>query len=196
MIQQITMQHNFVILAKLLNEAFGTVAEEFGLTKDNCATNSAFITSGELKAQLIENREFYAYTDNGKVVGFVAIEKALNTPDTFYIEKLAVVPACRHLGIGRKLMDFVSNRIEQLGGKCISIALINSNTILKNWYSQQGFIECSVKAYEHLPFEVCFMEKTVKGTSKNPKLCVTLHRQNAHLLQVNSAFVSVASLDF
>ena len=45
------------------------------------------------------------------------------------------------------------------------------------------------------------------GTSKNPKLCVTLHRQNAHLLQVNSAFLpplkgaggcnaSVASLDF
>ena len=36
----------------------------------------------------------------------------------------------------------------------------------------------------------------VKETSKNPKLCVTLHRQNAHLLQVTSAFASVASLDF
>ena len=34
------------------------------------------------------------------------------------------------------------------------------------------------------------------GTSNNPKLCVTLHRQNAHLLHVNSAFASVASLDF
>ena len=34
------------------------------------------------------------------------------------------------------------------------------------------------------------------GTSKTPKLCVTLHRQNAHLLQVNSASASVASLDF
>jgi hypothetical protein len=34
------------------------------------------------------------------------------------------------------------------------------------------------------------------GTSKNPKLCVTLLRQNAHLPYVNSAFASVASLDF
>jgi len=34
------------------------------------------------------------------------------------------------------------------------------------------------------------------GTSKNPKLCVTFPRQNAHLLQVNSAFASVTSLDF
>ena len=51
------------------------------------------------------------------------------------------------------------------------------------------------------------MNHLKRGTSKNPKLCVTLHRQNAHLLQVNSAFLpplkgaggcntSVASLDF
>jgi hypothetical protein len=36
----------------------------------------------------------------------------------------------------------------------------------------------------------------IMGTSKNFKLCVMLHQQNAHLLQVNSAFASVASLDF
>jgi hypothetical protein len=34
------------------------------------------------------------------------------------------------------------------------------------------------------------------ATSENPKLCVTLLRQNAHLPYVNSAFASVASLDF
>jgi superfamily I DNA/RNA helicase len=40
------------------------------------------------------------------------------------------------------------------------------------------------------------LEKKLDGTSENPKLCVTLPRQNAHLPNVNSAFVSVASLDF
>jgi len=34
MIQQVTIQDNFTVLAKLLNEAFITVANEFGLTKD------------------------------------------------------------------------------------------------------------------------------------------------------------------
>ena len=34
------------------------------------------------------------------------------------------------------------------------------------------------------------------ATSENPKLCATLPTQNAHLPIVNSAFVSVASLDF
>ena len=33
-------------------------------------------------------------------------------------------------------------------------------------------------------------------TPYNPKLCVTLLQQNAHLLHVNCALASVASLDF
>ena len=159
MIQKINIQDDFVVPAKLLNEAFGTVAKEFGLTKENCQTNSAFITSDELKAQLTENREFYIYKLNDEMVGFVAIEQSLNEADTCYIEKLAVIPAYRHEGIGHQLMDFASNRIAELGSKRISIALINSNVVLKNWYSRQGFTEVLVKEYEHLPFDVCFMEK-------------------------------------
>ena len=40
------------------------------------------------------------------------------------------------------------------------------------------------------------MQVIEKAASENPELCVTLLRQNAHLPNVNSAFVSVASLDF
>jgi len=42
MIQQVTKQNDFDTLAKLLNEAFVTVAKEFGLTKENSPTNNAF----------------------------------------------------------------------------------------------------------------------------------------------------------
>jgi len=167
MIQQVTKLNDFDTLAKLLNEAFFTIAEEFGLTKENSPTNNAFITSDELKAQLIESREFYIYVNTDKLVGFIAIEKALTPSDTFYIEKLAVAPDSRHLGIGKQLMDFASNRIVELGGKCISIGLINSNTVLKAWYNQQGYAECSVKAFEHLPFEVCIMNKIITKQEPN-----------------------------
>ena len=83
MIQQVTNKNDFEVLANLLNESFATVAKEFGLTKDNSPTNNAFITREALKSQLIENREFYTYIINGQTVGFVAIEKALNTQDMF-----------------------------------------------------------------------------------------------------------------
>ena len=39
------------------------------------------------------------------------------------------------------------------------------------------------------------VKETLMATSENPGPCVTLPRQNAHLPFVNSAFVSVASLD-
>ena len=158
MIKKITEQDDFAILAKLLNESFATVAEEYGLTKENCSTNSAFISCEDLQSQLTENREFYCYEDNCRIVGFIAIEKAIE-PDTFYIEKVAVHPDCRHLGIGGQLMNFATNRIAELGGLRISIGLINANIILKEWYRKQGYAEFCVKSFNHLPFDVSIMEK-------------------------------------
>ena len=161
MIRKVNLQDDFVVLAKLLNDAFGTVAKDFGLTKENARNNSAFVTGEELKALLIENREYYVYEDDGCASGFVAIEKSLSEPGTFYIEKLAVIPENRHLGIGLRLMDFASDRAKERGGKRISIALIDSNIILKEWYNKHGFDVFEIKKYDHLPFDVCFMEKEI-----------------------------------
>lgn len=161
MIQKVNKQDNFAALAKLLNEAFATVAKEFGLTKENSPTNNAFITGEELKSQLTENREFYVYKENTHLAGFIAIEKSSSTPDTFYIEKLAVIPEFRHLGVGLRLMDFASSRINELGGKRISIGLIDSNTRLKEWYAEQGYVVSGIKRFDHLPFDVCMMEKEI-----------------------------------
>lgn len=159
MIIKITGQSDFVSLAKLLNEAFSTVAKEFGLTKENCPTNNAFIAAEDLKSQLADTRVFYGYEDKSKMIGFIAIERSSRDPDTFYIEKVAVHPTFRHQHIGRKLMDFASERIKELGGKRISIGLIDSNIVLKKWYHNQGYSFVEVKTYEHLPFDVCIMEK-------------------------------------
>jgi hypothetical protein len=51
-------------------------------------------------------------------------------------------------------------------------------------------------ATRNFPGQYGVAEMLLKGASKNSKLCVTLYRQNAHLPGVNSAFASVASLDF
>ncbi len=96
-----------------------------------------------------------------KSFGFIAIEQALNAPDTFYIEKLAVAPEYRHSGIGVHLMNFASNRIKELGGKRISIGLIDSNAVLKEWYKKQGYVAFETKSFAHLPFSVCLMDKSI-----------------------------------
>ncbi len=161
MIKKVHTNDNFTLLAKLLNEAFATVAKEFGLTRENAPTNNVFITPNELQSQLTGNKEFYVYIQQDRFTGFIAIEKSISIPGTFYLEKLAVDPNCRHLGIGRQLMDFASGRVEELSGKRISIGLIDSNTTLKRWYSKQGYTVFEVKTYDHLPFDVCMMEKDI-----------------------------------
>ena len=165
MIQSISQDDNFQVLAQLLNDSFGTVANDFGLTIENCPTNSAFITSEELKSQLTENRQFYVFTDDIASVGFIAIERSLGEMGTYYIEKVAVHPDYRHEGVGQQLMRFAEDRIQALGGNRISIALIDSNVILKKWYMKQGYTITEIKIYVHLPFDVCFMEKNIRSSA-------------------------------
>lgn len=163
MIRKVDTTCDFGILARLLNEAFGTVAGEFGLTRENSPTNNAFITGDDLKSQFTAHREFYIYLVNqGCPAGFIALERSVSRLGTFYLEKLAVVPAYRHSGIGLRLMDFALNRIKELGGKRISIGLIDSNSRLKAWYHKQGYREFEVKKLPHLPFDVCMMEKEIE----------------------------------
>jgi len=162
MIQKVNQQSDFAALATLLNESFATVAKEFGLTKENSPTNNAFITAEQLESQLIDKREFYTYKEKDQLIGFIAIEKSANDPDTFYIEKLAVAPDNRHSGVGLQLMNFASERIKELGGKRISIGLIDGNIPLKDWYSKQGYKVVEIKTFNHLPFNVCLMENNIR----------------------------------
>lgn len=159
MIKKVSLLDDFQLYAQLLNETFAIVAKDFGLTKENSPTNNAFVTARELKEQLTENRELFYIEGKDRLLGFVAIEQAKRDAKLFYIEKLAVHPDFRHRGLGKYLMEFASSKIEKVGGKTISVGLINSNEKLKNWYASLGYKEIGLKAFEHLPFIVCYMEK-------------------------------------
>lgn len=146
-------------IVHLLNVSHSTVAKEFGFTRENNPTNNAFIDELTLREQLNKGIDLYSMSSDGKPIGCIAIEKSTKELDTFYIEKVSVLPEFRNRGNGLKLMDFAFSKIREAGGKIVSIALINSNAKLKRWYLAQGFIETSTKDFEHLPFRVCFMNK-------------------------------------
>jgi diamine N-acetyltransferase len=161
-IKKVKPGDDFGKLAELLRRSFITVADEFGLTRDNCSANSAFIDKETLKNQLTDNREFYHMVYDNRSIGFIAIEKSVRAENTFYIEKVAVLPEFRHRNFGRKLVEFAVERIKTLNGLVISIGLIDENIPLKNWYVQMGFHEIGKKNFSHLPFIVCFMEKKIR----------------------------------
>jgi N-acetylglutamate synthase-like GNAT family acetyltransferase len=152
---------NLSTIINVLNESHLTVAKEFRFSKLDNPTNNAFIDAVSLRTQLEKGIELYQLMLDDKVVGCIAIEKSIKEADTFYIEKVSVVPDHRHKGFGLKLMKFALDEIKNRGGKCASIALIDSNLKLKIWYLKQGFIETGTKDFAHLPFKVCFMIKQI-----------------------------------
>ena len=163
MIEQIKNNEDFIRSHEILLKSFASIAEEFGLTPDNCPSNAAFMKLDYLIGMKNKGIELYKLSESSKQVGFAAIEKAPNDNDTFYIEKLAVLPEYRHKGYGKQLVDFAINRIKENGGRTISIALMNNHIKLKNWYKNLGFIQTEIKEFPHLPFDVCFMKMDLRN---------------------------------
>ncbi len=140
----------------VIRTSFRTVAIEFDFTENNNPTNGAFITSGKLHEEYDRGVSMYGLFEDSIMVGFVAIE---NKDDkTFYMEKLAVLPEKRHMGYGKKLVEFVKEKVRQLGGEKISVGIINENIRLKKWYVKNMFTCTSTKKFPHLSFTVAFME--------------------------------------
>ena len=146
----------------VIASSFGTVARDFGLTEENAPTNPAFMTSGRLREYLNKPVVLLGLLLDEVMIGCVAIEKSKHEPKAFYIERLAVVPMCRHKGYGKSLIDNAIDIIRRVGGREASIGIMNQNQALKDWYLGQGFVENGCKRFEHLPFEVCFMSKSIE----------------------------------
>lgn len=144
------------VCAEVLRQSFRTVAEDFGLTMENCPTNGAFIKKERLLADKEKGNSMYGLICNNQIVGFMQLEK--KNDELYFMEKLAVLPQYRHNGFGKILMDYAKDRVKEMKGTMISISIIEENTILKDWYIAYGFRPTGTRKFEHLPFTVGFLE--------------------------------------
>ncbi len=142
---------------RVIRDSFGTVAEELGLTTENCPTHPSFITIQQLGALKAKGLGLFGLFLGASQIGFVAVERA--NASLYYMEKLAVLPEHRHSGHGRRLVAFVLDHVRQAGGRKLSISTIDEHRVLKDWYMMLGFTETSTSTFPHLPFTVCFMER-------------------------------------
>ena len=156
-IKEIIDPAEFANSARVIRNSFRTVAEEFGLTRENCPSHPTFLTVRRLKEMKSRGVTFFGLFLGGRQIGFVAIEKA--DVDLYYIERLSVLPAHRHGGYGAQLIGFAIDYIREPHGKKIYLGMIDEHTVLKNWYKKLGFREVTTKKFPQLPFTVCFMER-------------------------------------
>ncbi len=148
-------EENLEECAAVIRQGFSTVAKDFGLTIENCPTNGAFIQKERLLEERKKGQMMYGMVTDQKIIGFMQLEK--NTDELYFLQKLVVLPEYRHFGLGTKLLDYAREKVKELGGKRLSISIIEENTILKNWYMQYGFVPTGTRKFEHLPFTVGFL---------------------------------------
>lgn len=143
----------------VIQKSFITVANDFGLTRENCPTNGAFLTLDKLQHDFSKGDLMFAKYAVENIAGFVELSKK---DDKIYeLKRLAVLPENRHKGHGKELLVFAKSKAFSLGAEKITIGIIEENLRLKNWYQANGFIHTGTKTFSHLPFTVGFMECAV-----------------------------------
>ena len=138
--------------AQVVRLSFSVLARDYGLTRQNAPTYTAFIADDAL---FRPGAQPFCLYEEEVLVGFVQLvpkkDKAME------LEKLAVLPGYRHKGYGKALLDHCKAQVLKQGGTHIDIGIMQDNVQLCVWYEAQGFVHTGVREFAHLPFTVGFM---------------------------------------
>ena len=145
------------IITDILNKAFMTVARQYNFTKENAPTFPAFINYDRIENSLNNGLKMYGYKNDKQIIGCAGYSFYKN--QIYFIERLATLPEFRHFGIGKKLMQFVENKIKGIGGKIAEIHVVDKNIILREWYKKLNYVEIRIDEIKSLPFNSCVMNK-------------------------------------
>lgn len=143
----------------VIREAFGTVAEEYGLTAENAPRFTAFATNEERLwwhfAQ--EQRPMYVYCIDGEIVGYCSL--AMLKDGSIELNNLAVLPAYRHRGIGKRLLNHALEEGRARNFEVMKIGIVEENTRLRRWYEGNGFVHTGTEKFDFFPFTCGYLKK-------------------------------------
>lgn len=154
-----TTEHSQLI--QVLRDGFGTVAKDLSIEENVFRGFGAYYTQSHLAYDLNHGCHFIgAYnTEDKALVGCIAF--SYKDKGVGKLSKLAVVPAFRHLSIGRTLMKEAMIRLLSLGVMKVELGLITENVKLLEWYKLLGFVTYKTMSYKNSGFHVTLMNLSV-----------------------------------
>lgn len=144
---------------EVIHKSFATVAEEFGLTIENCPKHTSFIPLYFLESQMEWGWDMFGLFEDERIIGYMSISKE---NDIYELHNLAILPEHRHKGCGSKMIEYAKEVVKTLGGSKIKIGIIDESQVLKKWYILHGFNYIGNKKFDHLPFTSGYLEYTIK----------------------------------
>ena len=155
---------DIVLLSEIIRNSYRTVAERFGLTPDNCPKHPSNCSDQWITADLNRGVRYFLLEVGGKAIACAAMETA--NESTCYLERLAVVPGYRGRGVGTTLARHILGLAMESGLSIVSIGIIAEQHDLASWYRNLGFKTTGTKQFDHLPFEVMFMQHTLENQTE------------------------------
>lgn len=89
----------------------------------------------------------------------------VSSPDEVYVDFIATAAECRSMGIGKKLIDFIS---ETMDYKYIRLDVLSTNSRAKAFYEREGFEVVKIKSNIFLTLQglgkQIIMQKLINGS--------------------------------
>lgn len=147
------------IALEVIKISFEGIAEEYNLTIENCKSSGAFIKREMLMSDRARGKIMYGLFIKETMIGFFQLWERSNKE--FILEHISVMPEYRHLGYGKKMLDFSTKEVKKFGGNKITLGFIEHNEKLKLWYLANGFTYKGKKKFKGYPVSIGFMEITI-----------------------------------
>lgn len=98
-----------------------------------------------------EYDEYYVFEQEGRILGYCNLRILAGEGE---IQRIAVLPDCRRLGVGRKMMEVMEHSARAKQVYAVTLEVRESNFAARNLYESFGFVAEAVrKGYYHNPSE-------------------------------------------
>lgn len=143
----------------LIRSSFMTVADEFGITKENAPRFTAFAISADRLYWHMEkeHRPMFVAEEEGVICGYYSL--LIQENGECELNNLAVLPQYRHRGIGKQLLDHAYATAKSVGCHLMNIGIVEENTILRTWYEKNGAIHIRTEKYDFFPFTCGYLKR-------------------------------------
>ena len=147
------------VCVEVICTSFMTVADEFGFTIENAPRFTAFATTEyRLVYQMEqEQRQMFAYYDDGRIVGYYSLLK--QNEKECELNNLCVLEEYRHKKIGEQLLEHAFVEAGKMGCSQMNIGIMEENVKLRKWYEDHGAEHIGTEKYDFFPFTCGYMKK-------------------------------------